>query len=212
MISLSNNTASVMYRELAQKTWTDHGYTVKNLEGTVPADLPNLDHIKFITKKYRSGKERPFTDTEKAVWYSHWFAWRKIVRDNQPAIILEHDSFLTRPLPRLNEDRLLSYVKDENPRRKKNLGRNADPGFVDIRGNTLYLAPGSGYYLTPRTASKMVQEAKLNDIDCNSDGFIRYYIDWKEYGYKFNFIEQRVIGNLVTVDHGKNRTHLKIVT
>ena len=52
-------------------------------------------------KKHYSDWQRPLHKTEVACYYSHRLAWNKIIKSNQPALILEDDALLSRCVPEL---------------------------------------------------------------------------------------------------------------
>lgn len=83
--------------DYCRDSWLEQGWTVHDVIGTTPSTLPD-GPINFAQK---SGRPAPkptveFTDTEKAVFYSHYNLWQKCVDLNQPMIIIEDDCVLTR--------------------------------------------------------------------------------------------------------------------
>jgi hypothetical protein len=73
-----------------------------------PAITPGhecIDHNKFaaIKRPTNGTQNKPFSDTEQAVWYSHLHLWEKILTlgDEHEYWILEHDALLTTP-PKLD--------------------------------------------------------------------------------------------------------------
>lgn len=181
MIAISDHPISQMYVREVEKSWKDRGITPKMHEATTPKDLVYRNQLTFDIK--RGGREkRPFTSTEKAVWYSHFDLWCKCVREGS-LIIVEHDSKLMKPLPDMSKEgyKFLSYSSEYN------------------NG----LAVGSGYYLTSRVAERLVANAVSNKIKKNSDGFLGTLLNFsaqkkmKDYFY----IDQICFDGLNTIDH-----------
>lgn len=57
--------------------------------------ITDKDPIFKNSEKYWNTWERPLKNTEKACLLSHILAWKEIVRNNQPALILEDDAYLS---------------------------------------------------------------------------------------------------------------------
>ena len=57
--------------------------------------ISEKDPIFKNSQKYWNTWERPLKNTEKACLLSHILAWKTIVRNNQPALILEDDAYLS---------------------------------------------------------------------------------------------------------------------
>jgi len=181
MIAMTDHPISQMYVREVMPSWEDHGITPKIHEATTPKDLAYRNQLTFDIK--RTGREkRPFTSTEKAVWYSHFDLWCKCVIQG-PFIIVEHDSKLMKPLPDMSKEgyKFLSYSSD------------------------IYcgIAVGSGYYLTSRVAERLVARAVCSKINVNTDGFIALTLNMaaqkkmKDYFY----IDQICFDGLNTIDH-----------
>jgi len=189
MIAMTDHPISQMYVREVMPSWKDHGITPKIHEATTPKDLVYRNQLTFDIK--RGGrKKRPFTSTEKSVWYSHFDLWCKCINEG-PLIIIEHDSKLMKPLPDMTKEgyKFLSYSSDCNSS----------------------IAVGSGYYLTPLRAERLVARAVCREININSDGFIAYMlnISAQKEMQDYYYIDQICFDGLNTIDHkAPNRTYI----
>ena len=189
MIAMTDHPISQMYVREVMPSWEDHGITPTIHEATTPKDLAYRNQLTFDIK--RGGrKKRPFTSTEKSVWYSHFDLWCKCINEG-PLIIIEHDSKLMKPLPDMTKEgyKFLSYSSDCN--------------------NSI--AVGSGYYLTPLRAERLVARAVCREININSDGFIAYMlnISAQKEMQDYYYIDQICFDGLNTIDHkAPNRTYI----
>lgn len=192
MISITGHPVSAMYKREVMSSWKEAGYTVHHKEAVTPKDLNYKNKLDFGYKKTKLARE--FTETEKAVWYSHFELWCESVRKQEKILIIEHDSKLVKPLPDLSSHgyRFLSFLNREK-------GLSGRTG-IDI-------APGSGYYLTPIRAQQLVSKAVSVTIKENSDGFIANALrnGWKKQRDlepdSYRYIEQINIDGLNTIDH-----------
>jgi len=189
MIKISENPVSEMYYRTVLNSWEKHNHEIKIFDAITPKDLYKKNKLTFGLKEGFKGKpHRPFTLTEKAVWYSHFELWCKCVVNKKPMLIIEHDSKLTRKLPDLSKERhkFLSYIMRDWTNDKKK-----------------HIAPGSGYYITHLTAMQLVAQAVSREIVLNSDGHlggvlnIAKQIKLNDYTY----IQQISIDGLNTIDH-----------
>jgi hypothetical protein len=183
MIVMTGHPISDMYKRLVTPSW--RGKKIHFFEAVTPKDLPYKTALKF-GKKVTRKNTREFTDTEKAVWYSHYELWCKCIQLRESILILEHDSMLTKPLPDLKgkTHKFLSYVYAPD-------------------GKTPVMAPGSGYFITPVSAQVLVANAVATPNIVNSDGHLGFHLDaTKEKKERdFAYIEQVSIDGLNTIDH-----------
>ena len=183
MIVMDNHPISLMYSRITIPTWEKHDYKIKKFNAITPKDLYKKSKLEFS-----NNRARKFTNTEKAVWYSHFELWCKCLNDFTPMVIIEHDSKLVKPLPDLSKEghKFLSFI---------------DRDFGKKRG--IYLAPGSGYYITPIVAQRLISYAVSKPIMLNSDGHLANLlnIDKQEKAENFYYIEQINIDGLNTIDH-----------
>jgi len=103
MIKVKGHPAAEKYAEYVLPFWKKLGFTVNVMDAVVPETMdqqPFKLRFGFVksnkwTQKHKIDKV--FTETEKAVWYSHVNAWRKCVELNQPILIIEQDSIPIKP-------------------------------------------------------------------------------------------------------------------
>lgn len=188
---MSDHPISQMYVRITEPTWKKHGYKINFFEAVTPKDLYKKHKLKF------NRKDRNFTETEKAVWYSHFELWCKCLKNKRPMLILEHDSKLVKPLPDLTDEgyKYLSFMVRDFGKYK---GRNV-------------MSPGSGYYITPLIAQRLIAHAVAEDIDMNSDGHICSITNYSKQNsmQDFYYIEQINIDGLNTIDHkNPNRNYV----
>lgn len=185
MIVIEGHPISEMYRRLVLPSWKN--YDVNFFNAVTPKDLSYKTALTFAPLKVTLKNKRPFTDTEKAVWYSHYELWCKCARSRESMLILEHDSKLVKPLPDFSKltSKFLSFVYDKETNTKE------------------VLAPGSGYYLTPPSAALLVGYAASGPIFGNSDGHLGQYLNAQKQKKErdFGYIEQVSIDGLNTIDH-----------
>ena len=181
MIAMSNHPISQMYVREFIGSWKDHGITPKLHEATTPKDLVYRNQLTFGIKT-KGREQRPFTSTEKSVWYSHFDLWCRCVREGSLTIV-EHDSKLMKPLPDMSKEgyKFLSYSSETN----------------------LHISIGSGYYLTSPVAERLVANTVSKEIRLNSDGFIgnMLHFDAQENMKDFYYIDQICFDGLNTIDH-----------
>lgn len=183
MINMRVHPVSQMYARITIPSWEKFGYSVKRFEAVTPKDLYKKHKLEFADKG-----NRDFTHTEMAVWYSHFELWCESVRENTKMIIVEHDSKLVKELPDLTAEghKFLSFINRDFGRAK---GKD--------------MAPGSGYYITPLVAQRLVSQAVSSKIVENSDGFLARHLNGKRQKTKldWDYIEQINIDGLNTIDH-----------
>jgi GR25 family glycosyltransferase involved in LPS biosynthesis len=183
MISMEHHPISEMYKREVLPSWKE--YKVNQFNAVTPKDLYKKTKLDFGLKT--AGKTREFTSTEIAVWYSHFELWCKCLSKHKPILIIEHDSKLVKPLPDMSKEgyKFLSFI-------------NRDFGDTG-----LHIAPGSGYYITPQAAERLIASAVSKPINKNSDGHIgtifNFYKQVKMDDY--HYIEQINIDGLNTIDH-----------
>ena len=175
-----------MYSRITIPSWEKLGYKINQYEAVTPKNLYKKNKLDF--KRLNSFKNRRnFTLTEMAVWYSHFELWCKCLILDKPIIVLEHDSKLVKPLPDLRKEgyKFLSFI-------------NRDYGKGGI-----HMAPGSGYYITPVIAQRLIANAVCKPILQNSDGHLALYMNYKRQikMNDYHYIEQINIDGLNTIDH-----------
>lgn len=167
------------------KTWIDQGFDVETVEATVPDTMPN--NLKFGLKKKRiyGQKTSEFSDTEKAVCYSHYLLWKRCIEQNYPAIIIEHDTELILPFPREWDVERLKYFC---------IGYNAR-----FAPHTKY-TPAAGYVLSVEGAKWLTNRFEKRKISFNVDHYLRLVRDTnpKEWAVKYAHQPE---GNKSTIEH-----------
>jgi glycosyl transferase family 25 len=114
-------------------------------------------------KKHDHDWQRPLKKTEVACYYSHKSAWNKIIKTNQPALILEDDALLSKCLPDLLtclfSRKNIDLINLENNRRKKNVSKFSETIVCNSKLLRLYQdrAGAAGYILWPSGATKLIQ-------------------------------------------------------
>lgn len=193
---MSDNPVSQMYKRSVLKSWKDEDKVPIDFEAVTPKDLVYRNELKFGIKKSKS-PDRDFTLTEKAVWYSHFDLWCLSVRKRKKILIIEHDSKLVKPLPDLTKEgyKFLSFSEGTFKGSETSISKDT----CRYRQCTV----GSGYYIVPTTAERLVANAVAREITVNSDGFIAHILNTKAQMKMddFHYIEQIIFDGLNTIDH-----------
>jgi GR25 family glycosyltransferase involved in LPS biosynthesis len=189
VITLKDNPISQYYTNRIKESWFELGYiNLKFVEGITPATIKDRCPIKLnFDKIRRKDKVREFTPTEKAIWYTHYYLWRRVRRLKRNAIIIEHDNMLLEEIP----DSITKY---------------------DLRAFCRHdykpcLMAGSAYYITPKGADRLINDPDLKKIIQNVDGHLLMQKDqtpFKENIYNnthAQVIYDEKIGT--TINHGK---------
>ena len=172
MIRIKGNEVSEKYAEIVGQSWKNAKYDLIYQDATTPENYPEKTKLEFGLKT--SGREvREFTETEKAVWHSHYTAWSTASRKSNPMVIIEHDSLLLKPID--HTFKLLEYY---------DILGISHCGVLSARPDKQWgrLSAGSGYILTPKVAKLMVERLPKR-ITFNSDAYIHNYIN--QYGAFF---------------------------
>ena len=191
MIAISDNPISQYYKEVITPTWTDRGFKVNHFEAKTPKDLDIDCNFLPFTQKL-SNKHKcyvDFTDTEKAVWYSHYFAWQKCWDEQTPIIVVEHDIRLLKDIdPKLFMTNIACLAHDE---------RIDDFGKVYGRPKLA----GGAYYLNPLAARELMRIRHHKKIIYNSDAWIHRTCD--KYGRwdEFTCVQYKNDAVGVTIQH-----------
>lgn len=182
---MEDHPVSLMYSRMVYNSWRKHNHNIKKFKAITPKDLYKKHKLEFGKKG-----DRDFTATEKSVWYSHFELWCRCLTTRRPILILEHDSKLIKPLPDLSKEghKFLSFI-------------NRDYG--DKKSQGVHLAPGSGYYITPLVAQRLIAHAVSKEIKQNSDGHLGALLNIAKQlqNNDYHYIEQINIDGLNTIDH-----------
>lgn len=197
MIAMQHHPVSLMYQRAVLPSWQKkYNDDITVIEAVTPKDLAYKHKLDFGKKATRPEKE--FTDTEIAVWYSHFERWCWCVKHRKPLVVVEHDSMLVNDLPDFTNDgyKFLSFVYRDWEKKP----------HID-------LAPGSGYYITPHAAERLVADAVSRTIRQNSDGHLAtvFNLNKQRRMKDFYYIEQINFDGLNTIDHRNPRSQRKFV-
>lgn len=110
MIRMKDHEKSEEYAEISRKSWEKEGFTVTYFDAITPETMTDIEPIiDFREKLLLRPKELErqamakskgyefkgiFSETEKAVWYSHVKVWEHVIETKEPTIICEHDALL----------------------------------------------------------------------------------------------------------------------
>jgi hypothetical protein len=163
MIYLPGNEASEYYAKKTIRSWKNMGYDVIPFEGSTPETLGTEIPFSIKDNGGAGSVVRPFTETEKAIYYSSYRLWQLCVELDEPIIVIEHDSML---IEDFNHDifrRVDSAILSCKPRMY---------GFSKPEIDWVPTA-GSGYFMRPNVA-KLAADMEFwkDEINCNSDGHI----------------------------------------
>lgn len=121
-------------------------------------------------KKHYYDWQRPLRKAEFACYFSHKTLWQKIIKNNQPALILEDDALLSKCVPELlrnlSNKKGIDLINLENRGRKKFVSKSD----IDIGCNSKLLhlcqdrTGAAGYILWSEGAKKLIQCEKKQGI------------------------------------------------
>jgi len=184
MIQMSANEISQYYKQLVLPSWEK--YHVHMFEAITPETLYKYDELKFDIIKSHNSFDRKFTDTEKAVWFSHFSLWKFCVKAKKPIVIIEHDMKLVKELP-------MHDFRETN-------GIGLGMTYYDKLKRNVNLPCGC-YYLTPYLADILIKTIKKNPVRINPDGFIKKFLDTDMKNWCAEQVIDKSIGT--TIVHNK---------
>ena len=123
-----------------------------------------------IYKKHYYDWQRPLRNTEVACYFSHKSAWNKIIKTDQPALILEDDALLSKCVPELlksfTNKQNVDYINFEASGRKKIISKVGEGIACNSKLFRLYQdrSGAAGYILWPSGAKKLLQYERENGI------------------------------------------------
>ena len=136
-----------------------------------------------------SGKyQRPFSQTEKAVFYSHIVALNNARKKVSPSIIVEHDAQLLSSI----DPKVLDY-------------NIVALGHSLVSKNTKVTTPALAYFITPHIADLLYKYLLRTNIKSNLDAYVmNYMMKYGEYE-KFNHhvLHLKDVSLGTTIDHPK---------
>jgi hypothetical protein len=151
MIALLDNPDARMVRQMALESFEDFDIKVNLFNAITPND--NFSFINLTRKNYHPSSGRlieKFTETEKAVWYSHYFLWEKCIETNRPMVIVEEDCMMMKELPKF-------------------IGVDKIETFCYNNGKC---TPAAGYYLPVNVAIYLKDYALNKDCMFNVDNLL----------------------------------------
>jgi len=161
-----------------------------NIDYEIINAVSTNDISKQTYKKHKNDWQRPLRDVEVACYYSHQILWREIIKEEEPALILEDDALLSKCMPNILKElaslQNIDYINLEVVGRKKIVSRKAQMlSSCDTKLYRLYLDRNGtgGYILFPSGAKKLLAlEAKsgigLSDAHINAcTDLIAYQIE-----------------------------------
>jgi len=182
LIRISDNPVSMWFAGRSYESWTKAGYGVQIVEAVTPATMGD-DGIKInIAPIKKMGRQRrPFSETEKAIFYSHAKVLSIIARKTSPAIVIEHDAELIKPLPEeeLNKLDIASLG-----------GIMGFPEFAGIpnqpKSNSWRSTPALAYFIKPPTAKLLYNHLTTIKCEGNVDAYINDFMIKYGTNSKFN--------------------------
>tara|TARA_R110000868_G_scaffold140545_1_gene356281 strand:- start:291 stop:893 length:603 start_codon:yes stop_codon:yes gene_type:complete len=164
MISLIGNHNADAIRTVTIPKWKNEGFVVNLFNAITPKTIHNsITKLDFGYKNTKSTKtDIEFTETEKAIWYSHFHLWQKCVEINKPLLIIEED---VKPIKKFKDTWQTSYYKDSY--------------YLICFCFNYYnmLTPAGGYIITPNTAKNMINNILKRKITYNVDYYI---VKWSD--------------------------------
>ena len=188
MIAISGNPISMKYRRMVTKSWNRRGHIVNHFEAVTPDDFATDEYKNLkIAKKLsnRTRKNVEFTDTEIAVWYSHYGTWKLCAEINRPIIVVEHDIKLLKSIdPEVYKFDIacLAHVK---------------------RNDKIVKLGGGSYFITPKGAHELLKIENEKAIVKNSDAWIHSRCDHIGKWFHDHSIQIKDDRIGVTVTHNK---------
>ena len=156
-IFVINLPSAIERRQFQEKQLSRLGLDYQIIAATTINDIDNNTY-----KKHYYDWQRPLQKTEVACYFSHQKLWKKIVKDNSPALILEDDVVLSKYTPNLLTELEkfidIDMVNLEVFNRKKTVARSSQP----IGSHRLFYlyqdkAGAAAYVLYPSGAKKLLQ-------------------------------------------------------
>lgn len=178
MISISGNKTSYENRKRVLSTWKEKNIDVHHWEATTPDDFHMrkyedlLDRLLIKMPTSDKVQWREFTDTEKAVWASHWSLWKYSLESNSSVLVIEHDTELMEEIdPNLIKNNKMVCMCSKYEKHSDNKIKRI-----------LKIQAAGAYYITPE-ASKTLLEKLPKNINLNVDAHIHEicaHIGWFE--------------------------------
>ena len=164
-IFVINLSGAIKRRQFQKQQLLELGLEYKILEAASIDDISNE-----IYKKHYYDWQRPLRNTEVACYFSHKSAWNKIIKNDQPALILEDDALLSKCVPELlkslTNKKNVDLISLEVAGRKKWISKFGQDIACNSKLFRLYQDRNgaAGYILWPSGAKKLLQYEMENGI------------------------------------------------
>ena len=189
MIYLEDNETSKKYKSIVSQSWKNAGFTIDYYFGITPNTFDKaVKQLEFGKKSTGRNIGKDFTETEKAIWYSHMKMWDIASRKASPLIVIEHDVMLLEAIDQITIDRYGIVGLCHN-------------GLLSKKPEKGYRISAGGAYLIKNEIAKKMLESLPQIITTNSDAYIHNFI--ARYGvFKHHHSTQLYIPELgTTIDH-----------
>ena len=189
MIYLKDNQTSEEYKKIVSPSWINAGFNLEYQQGITPETFHRSKiTLRFGNKQSGRNAGKPFTETEKAIWYSHVKMWEIASRKSNPYIIIEHDVML------------LKHIDLADIKKYPILGL-CHNGLLSNKPKKGYRISAGGAYMLSRDIAKKMISNLPNKIVTNSDAYIHSYIT--KYGaFKHECSTQLYIPEIgLTINH-----------
>ena len=130
-----------------------------------------VDDISSSYIRFKDHWQRPLRKVEVACYFSHQKLWKRVLKEQQPALILEDDALLGSEIPHilLACEKLsdIDHISLESVGRKKLLGNRSIPlGISPFKLSPMIIDRfgACGYILYPSGAKKLLDHEKRNGI------------------------------------------------
>lgn len=196
LIRIKNNPVSMWEAGRTYERWTEKGFSVNLVDAYTPETYHNSPYKLNFELKRNKTNVRKFTESEKAVFFSHLAALDIAKRKASPSIIIEHDAKLIGDIP------------------EEILKQRIVPLGHALRDGKQSILPCLAYMITPELAGYFVEDLTLRTITLNIDGYMwefanSYAGPEHVYDYMLNVQQNEEFREDLgtTIDHGK-RDHL----
>jgi hypothetical protein len=189
MIYLKGNSVSEYYKNIVSQSWLNAGFGIDYIQGITPETFDEAP-VKLNFGKKSTGRNigKDFTETEKAIWYSHIKMWDIAARKQNPLIVIEHDVMLLDHIDKVDIERYPILGICHNGL----LSKKPEKGYR--------VSAGGAYMLKNDIAKKMIDELP-SLITTNSDAYIHNYIA------RYGTFKQRHSTQLYLPDIGTTIAH-----
>ena len=189
MIFLENNETSEKYKSIVSQSWKNAGYDIDYIQGITPQTFDSaIRQLNFGKKTTGRNIGKDFTDTEKAIWYSHMKMWDISSRKASPFIIIEHDVMLLQHIDRITVEQHSIVGLCHN-------------GLLSKKPEKGYRVSAGGAYLLKKDIAQKMLDSLPKVITTNSDAYIHNFI--AKYGtFKHQHSTQLYIPEIgTTIEH-----------